>query len=296
MVFCTKYYNNYVMRRYSQNDEDIFILDLFKKKDLNNCFFFEFGAWDGIHLSNCRLLFENNWSGCFVEYDKSRFKELQDNYKDSPNIILINDKIDPEKKNINELIKNNNILKIDVLSIDVDGRDLSIWKSLDVLSPNIVIIEFNDTIPFDTIYEDLTNKNIGNSFLAIDNYAKSKDYELIKATRDNLIYSKKKFNDGMFKQISSSQLYEYCKPIRVGFNNYGEYLFFYNHELEYKEVFRSPLAKSYISFQPIPKFLRNMTDVNGQGAKFLKRFYSLTMLFLLRPILFIKYLYEKIRG
>ena len=296
MVFYTKYYNNYTMRKYSQNDEDLFILDLFKKKDLSNCFFFEFGAWDGIHLSNCRLLFENNWSGCFVEYDKTRFKELQKNYKDSSNIILINDKIDPEKKNINELIKDNNISKIDVLSIDVDGRDLSIWKSLNVLSPNIVVIEFNDTIPFDTAYEDVTNKNIGNSFLAIDNYAKSKDYELIKVTRDNLIYSKKEFNKGMFQQINASHLYELCKPIRVGFNNYGEYLFFYNHKLEYKEVFRSPLAKSFISFQPIPKFLRNMTDVNGQGAKFLKRFYSLTMLFLLRPILFFKYLYEKIKG
>ena len=283
------------MQRFSQNDEDIFIMEMFKKKKVENCFFFEFGAWDGIYFSNCRLLYENNWSGCFVEYDKKRFQELQNNYKENKNIILINDKIDPDKKNINELIVNHKIKKIDVLSIDVDGRDLSIWKSLNVLSPKTVVIEFNSSIPFDTIFEDKTARNIGSSFPAINNFAKSKDYELIKATRDNLIYSKKEFNNGMYKTITSSDLYDLCKPIRVGFNNFGEYLFFDNHQLEFKEVFRSPLAKSFITFQPIPKFLRNMTDVNGQGGKFLKRLYSLTVLILLRPILFIKYLYEKIK-
>ena len=99
------------MNSYSQNDEDSFILDLYKKKNIDNCFFFEFGAWDGIHYSNCRLLFENNWSGCFVELDKKKFKILENNYKNNSNIILINDKIDPNTKNINQLIQAHNIKK-----------------------------------------------------------------------------------------------------------------------------------------------------------------------------------------
>ena len=189
------------MKSYSQNDEDIFLLDMYKKRQIENCFFFEFGEWDGIHMNNCRLLFENNWSGCFVELDKKKFSELQNNYKDNSNIILINDKIDPDKKNINDIIIKNHIKKINVLSIDVDGRDLSIWKSLEILIPEIVVIEFNDTIPFDTAFEDTTNKNIGSSFLAIDDYAKKKNYELIKVTKNNLIYSTKEFNDGTFISI-----------------------------------------------------------------------------------------------
>jgi len=283
------------MKSYSQNDEDIFLLDMYKKRQIENCFFFEFGAWDGTHLSNCRLLFENNWSGCFVELDKKKFSELQNNYKDNSNIILINDKIDPDKKNINDIIIKNHIKKINVLSIDVDGRDLSIWKSLEILIPEIVVIEFNDTIPFDTAFEDTTNKNIGSSFLAIDDYAKKKNYELIKVTKNNLIYSTKEFNRGTLKPISIDEVYNVCKPIRVGFNNYGEYLFFYDHKLNFKEFYKIPHSKSFITFQPIPKFLRNMTDVNGQGAKFLKRFYSLFIFLVLRPLLFIKYLYTKIK-
>ena len=69
------------MKHYSQNCEDIFILDLFKSKKKENCFFFEFGAWDGIHLSNCKLLAENNWSGFFIEGDYNRFQECAENYK-----------------------------------------------------------------------------------------------------------------------------------------------------------------------------------------------------------------------
>ena len=283
------------MKNYSQFNEDLFLLDFFQKKNKKNNFFFEFGAWDGVYLSNCRLLSENDWSGCFVELEEAKFNELKKNYADNPKILLLNEKIDYKTKNINSIIKINKINKIDVLSIDVDGNDLLIWKSLDILQSNVVIIEFNNTIPFDTSYEDETNRSIGNSYLAIDNYAKSKEYELIKVTACNLIYSKKDFNNNMIKPITANEVYNICKPIRVGFNNYGEYLFFSNHKLEYKEVFKNPGDKSFIQFQPIPKFLRNLTDINGDGAKLLKKSYSLAIFLLLRPILFINYIFKKFK-
>ena len=282
------------MNSYSQHQEDKFLLNIFIKKKEKNCFFFEFGAWDGIHLSNCRLLYENNWSGCFVELDQKKYKELENNYKKDQNIITLNEKIDYKLNNINKLILENNIKKIDVMSIDVDGADLLIWKSLNVLEPKVIIIEYNGTIPFDTNFEDNTDRNIGSSYLAIDNYAKSKNYELIKATIGNLIFIKKDFNNNLYKPLDMHNVYSICKPFRVGFNNYGEYLFFKNNELNYQEFFRSPQQKNFITFQPIPKFLRNLTDENGYGAAFLKRFYSLLIFLLLRPMLFFKYIFIKI--
>jgi len=282
------------MKSYSQHEEDKFILNIFIEKKEENCFFFEFGAWDGIHLSNCRLLYENSWSGCFVELDTKKYKELKNNYKKDQNIITLNEKIDHESKNINKLIFENNIKKIDVMSIDVDGKDLLIWKSLNVVEPKVIIIEYNGTIPFDTTFEDDTDRNIGSSYLAIDNYAKSKNYELIKATIGNLIYIKKDFNNSFYDALNMQDVYSKCKPFRVGFNNYGEYLFFSNDKLNYQEFFRSPQQKNFITFQPIPKFLRNLTNENGAGAAFFKRFYSLLIFFLLRPILFFKYIFIKI--
>ena len=73
-----------------------------------------------------------------------------------------------------------------------------------------------------------------------------------------------------------------------------------NHKFEsfWNEI-RNSVKKdkkdNIISEVDIPKFLRNMTDVNGQGGKFLKRLYSLIVLILLRPTLFFKYLYDKIK-
>ena len=69
------------MKSYSQFNEDIFLKEFFEKKNIKNGFFFEFGAWDGIYLSNCRLLFESGWSGCLVELDKKRYKKLKANYE-----------------------------------------------------------------------------------------------------------------------------------------------------------------------------------------------------------------------
>ena len=73
----------------------------------------------------------------------------------------------------------------------------------------------------------------------------------------NLIFIEKKFNNNDFKKIDQKEVYTKLRPMRIGFNNFGEYLFFENDKLICKEVFKSPMSKSFITFQPIPKFLRN---------------------------------------
>ena len=69
-------------RYYSQYGEDGIVeetLKRIKKKFKLDGLCCEFGAWDGIHLSNCRLLFENGWSGCFAELDRKKFEDLESN-------------------------------------------------------------------------------------------------------------------------------------------------------------------------------------------------------------------------
>ena len=40
----------------------------------------EFGAWDGVHLSNtCRLIREDGYSAVLIEGDPDRFKDLERN-------------------------------------------------------------------------------------------------------------------------------------------------------------------------------------------------------------------------
>ena len=120
------------MKSFAQYSEDLILIDIFKKENVESGVFIEFGAWDGVHLSNCKLLADNNWSGFFVEGDFHRFQQCQKNYKDKNKIKVVNKFID-ENYTLDDLIKNNNIKKIDLLSIDIDGKDLTVLKKLTLI-------------------------------------------------------------------------------------------------------------------------------------------------------------------
>ena len=123
----------------------------------------EFGAWDGINLSNARLLFENNWNGMFIEGDKTKFEDLRNNYSNT-NILVENIYLDDQQNNINEVLKNNKIRHIDFCSIDVDGMDLRLFKTFKEVLPTVVCIEgaqvlqplFEGTISFEIERDNVT--------------------------------------------------------------------------------------------------------------------------------------------
>ncbi len=281
------------MKSFSQFNEDLITINLFLKKNIESGVFVEFGAWDGIHLSNCKLLADNNWSGFFIEGNFLRFQECQKNYKNNNTIKVLNKFID-ENYTLNNLIKDNNIKKIDVLSIDIDGKDLTELKRLELIKPKVIIIEFNSSIPFDVECEDNVGGN-GSSYLSIYNHLSNNNYELISFTYCNLIFIEKDFNQNENKKVEISQMMKKLKPIRFGFNNYGEMFFIEKKKIVKKEFYRFPFMKNFIVFQPIPKFIRNITDINGKGYKILKIIYSNLILLILRPNLFFKRVFNKIK-
>jgi len=274
------------MKSYSQFGEDLILLDFFNKTKLNKGFFFEFGAWDGIFLSNCRLFYEQGWNGCFVESDEKKFEDLKKNYHNETKVKLLNEFVNTTNNNLDTIFKKNNIKEVDLLSIDIDGRDLSVWKSINSLKAKFVIIEFNQYIPFDVEYEDTTEQLIGNSALAIYKYAISQNYDLIEATLSNLIFIDKSFNNERIETIDISNLYQKVKPVRLAHGWKGEMIFFKNNKLSFEEYFTHHHEKSFVLFQPIPKFIRKVTNIDGSGAKKLKIIYSHFVLLILRPNLF----------
>lgn len=281
------------MKSFAQNNEDKIIIDLFLKKNIKNGVFIEFGAWDGVHLSNCKLLADHNWSGFFIEGNSLRFEDCKKNYKDNNKIKVLNKFID-EKYTLNNLIKENNIDKIDVLSIDIDGKDLTELKRLTLVKPKVIIIEYNATIPFDVECEDNIGGN-GSSYLSINNHLSKNNYELINFTVCNLIFIEKDFNQNQNKKVEVFEMIEKLKPVRFGFNNFGEMFFIENKKIQKKELFKFPTMKNFILFQPVPKFIRNATDENGKGFKILKIIYSNLVLLIMRPNLFLKKIFDKIK-
>lgn len=75
------------MRSYSQNQEDVIVLALFKgfKGTL-----LEIGANDGVTLSNSQLLIENGWKGYLVEPGRKVFDKLYTLHEFNPRVKLYN--------------------------------------------------------------------------------------------------------------------------------------------------------------------------------------------------------------
>jgi len=71
---------------FSQNGEDGIINKIFDIIGIESKICCEFGAWNGIHLSNTRNLILNGWSGILIEGDEGKFKELKRSYEGNINV------------------------------------------------------------------------------------------------------------------------------------------------------------------------------------------------------------------
>lgn len=74
--------------KYSQNDEEKFILDYFRDK--SNGKFIDIGAFHATHFSNTRALYEKGWGGILVEPAPSNYAAIAEAYKDEPRIQVLN--------------------------------------------------------------------------------------------------------------------------------------------------------------------------------------------------------------
>jgi hypothetical protein len=138
--------NRYPRKVYSQSGEDGVIEEIFKRLDIHNGFFVEFGAYDGITLSNTRYLWEKGWSGVMIEPHPDSFAKLRQHYHQQPRIICLHMFVSFKGSSIagqtfdeiaNTFFPHN---EIDFLSIDIDGADYRILESL-VCKPKVICIE-----------------------------------------------------------------------------------------------------------------------------------------------------------
>lgn len=72
---------DFASNKYSQNGEDGLVAKVLSMLPERDRWCVEFGAWDGVHLSNVRkLLLEDGYSGVLIEGDKARCDQIAGNY------------------------------------------------------------------------------------------------------------------------------------------------------------------------------------------------------------------------
>lgn len=199
--------NRFWKQVYSQSGEDGILEKIFNELEINQGWFCEFGAGNGSNISNTRIFREKGWSGVLIEGDEERFNSLiGSGISDNEKIYSIKKYISCETgEKIDELLSSTPIPKdLDLISIDVDGNDLWIWKSMEKYRPKVVIIEYNShfpveesrTIKYDRDHRFCNDSYYGASAGALIKLASEKNYDLVAYTEGlNLIFIDSKFSD-----------------------------------------------------------------------------------------------------
>lgn len=166
------------MTSYSQANEYIVLSDLFTRIGTTNRTSVEFGARDGYLHSNTRLFIEKGWTG--HQWDCNPSKDVKGEFITA--------------ENVNEVFKRHKVPdEFDLLSIDIDGNDLWVWKALNY-NPRVLIIEFNPflkgskTIPYDPVFKWDKTRFFGASADALCKISKQKGYKLTAQVANNLVF------------------------------------------------------------------------------------------------------------
>jgi len=175
----------------SQFDEDGIIQYLLSNIDLEKKIFIEFGV-ENYTESNTRYLMEkDNWAGLIIDQDYQNIEQIK-NYDIywKHNLQAICAFINRE--NINDLFINAGIKgDIGILSIDIDGIDYWVWEAIKIVSPRIVICEYNSifgcvasvTVPYDPNFnrkqKHYSLLYAGASLSALAELGKQKGYALV---------------------------------------------------------------------------------------------------------------------
>lgn len=212
-------------RVHSQNEEDGLLLYIFAVIGATNRKCIEICCGDGIECNCANLILNHRWIGMLVDGNRqntSKAQEFYENAKDSmfwPPVVL-NEWITAE--NVNELVERNGFGgAIDLLSLDLDGIDYWVWRSLTAASPRVVVLEFNHlwgpeisvTVPYRPDFRaELTqfgSDYAGASLAAFVKLGHEKGYRLVgtNAIATNALFVRNDIQSEWFPEISPSSCF-----------------------------------------------------------------------------------------
>ncbi len=202
---------------FSQFEEDGLLLYILSLIGMTHKTFVEFGSDDGINSNTANLYYNHDFTGLYIDgnekaLDRGRYFFKHHSNQKVAQPIFKHAMITAE--NINELISSAGFSgEIGVLSIDIDGNDYWVWKAIECVSPQVVIIEthnefgLNDIIvPYDPnyFYPGKHPTYHGASPVAMTKLAKKKGYRLVGANElgFNLIYVREDLIPELLPEVS----------------------------------------------------------------------------------------------
>lgn len=196
---------------HSQNGEDGVIQAVFARIGTTTKVCCEFGAWDGVHLSNCRSLILGGWQALMIEGDPLRFDSLISTYSTNPLVTCVNRYVDAGGNSLRAIASERGVGSLDFLSIDIDGRDYEVLETLD-LDPRVFCVEVNAGHSPDAetqLARDTAENNVGQPLQVFVTLAQSKGYELICYTGNAFFVRRDVVEAFSLPTLTSQQAYLY---------------------------------------------------------------------------------------
>lgn len=176
-------------KAYSQNDEDGIIQEIFRRIGFKNRCFVEIGIGDGRENNTVNLLL-NGWSGVWFDLNTRAISRLRErgfsSYIEEGRLRVKACRV--TTNNINQLFQEMAVPDdVDLASIDIDGNDFWVWKSLTVVRPRVLVIECNPThrppspliMAPDPDYGSSSTSYHGASLKALELLGNEKGYRLV---------------------------------------------------------------------------------------------------------------------
>jgi hypothetical protein len=163
-------------KKYSQCGEDVVLARIFAEIGTGSGFLVDFGAGDGVSLSNTKMLMEVGWRGLLMDGDNQGNEQVKQEFITAENICSL-------------FHKHGVPQNFDLLSLDIDGNDLWILKAIldGEYRPRVFIVEMNPairnganlTIKYNPTHKWANNDYYGASFEAWKVLGKEYGYTLI---------------------------------------------------------------------------------------------------------------------
>jgi hypothetical protein len=182
---------------FSQNGEDLILLEILTRIKIKRGKCVEFGAHNGSYCSNtANLIINHGWKGKMIEGDDILFGELLNNALLPDDLDCVNQFVTPE--NVNHLVG-----ECDVLSVDIDGNDLNVWSAYKG-KPAVVIIEINSSFPPHVFHWSMEQ---GSSYKSMVQMARTEKGYFLAAHTGNLVFIDEKYKN-KFPEITADPINE----------------------------------------------------------------------------------------
>lgn len=182
-------------RKYSQFEEDGILLYLFSLIQPINRTCVEICAGNGRQCMTTNLIINHGWWGHLFDGSAANVAAGTRFFSRSKDTFLTPPRFNQAwitAENVNDEIAQSGAKgEIDLLSLDIDGMDYWVWKTITVVQPQVVVCEFHNsippdkalTVPYDPKFVFESEAYRGASLAAMCNLGRSKGYRLIGAHR-----------------------------------------------------------------------------------------------------------------